>query len=186
MMQFVIGAFFQRIAGLLLLGMLAACSQTPLAVPASGFAVNGKVNILQGNRSDTAQFAWLATPEHDQLTLSTPFGSTLAELTLHYQGSVVSSAVLNRGDLLEQASNPEELLMRLTGVALPVSGLRWWLRGLPRPDEPFSRDGEALLQNDWRIIASDYRNGTQPYRIELMRDKLKVRILINQWNTAVP
>ncbi|QLG88906.1 outer membrane lipoprotein LolB [Chitinibacter bivalviorum] len=166
--------------------LLAACAQTPLAVPPAGFAATGKINIRQANQSDTAQFSWVAAKQQDQLILSSPFGTTLAELVLQYQGDRVSSAVLNRGEQLDQADDPEQLLQQLTGLTLPVSGMRWWLRGLPSPNEPFAREGEVLLQNGWRITPSDYRNTPLPYRIELLRDDLKVRILINEWNSAAP
>ncbi|WP_373973618.1 lipoprotein insertase outer membrane protein LolB [Chitinibacter sp. SCUT-21] len=166
--------------------LLAACTQVPLAPPPAGFSATGKVNIRQANQSDTAQFTWIASPQQDQLSLATPFGTGLAELVLHYQGDVISSAVLNRGDQLEQANDPEALLQQLTGLSLPVSGLRWWLRGQSKPNEPFTREGDVLVQNGWRISASDYRDGTLPYRIELLRDDIKVRIIINEWNTAAP
>jgi outer membrane lipoprotein LolB len=171
-----------RLAACFLVLLLTACAQVPLApAPTAGFAANGKVNIRQGNRSDTAQFSWVAAPQQDQLSLSSPFGSTLAELVLHYQDERVISAVLDRGGELSQADDPEQLLHDLTGLSLPVAGMRWWLRGLPAPTSPFERDGESLLQNGWRITASDYRAGSLPYRVELLRDELKVRILINEW-----
>lgn len=175
-------------AGLVCLALLllGACAQTPVLAPPAGFVAMGKINIRQANQSDTAQFAWVASPQQDVLSLSSPFGVTLAELVLHYQGDHVNSAVLNRGEQLEQAEDPEQLLQQLTGLALPVSGMRWWLRGLPFPNAPYSREGDVLLQNGWRITPSDYRNTALPYRIELLRDDLKVRILINEWNTAAP
>lgn len=166
--------------------LLLACTQAPLAPPQAGFSASGKVNIRQGNQSDTAQFAWRASPNEDQLSLATPFGSVLAELLLRYQGDEIISAQLNQAGQVTQAEDPEALLQQLTGLQLPVSGLRWWLRGQARPDVPFTREGEVLLQNGWRISASDYRNGPQPYRIELLRDDLKVRILINEWITSSP
>ncbi|WP_157315061.1 lipoprotein insertase outer membrane protein LolB [Chitinibacter sp. GC72] len=164
---------------------LGACTHLP-SPPAAGFSAQGKVNIRQGNQSDTAQFVWLASPAQDQLSLSTPFGSVLAELVLHYQGDTIRLAELNRGTQIDRADDPEALLHTLTGLQLPVSGLRWWLRGQARPDTPYERDGEVLIQNGWRISASDYRSGTYPYRIELSRADLKVRIMITEWNTAAP
>jgi outer membrane lipoprotein LolB len=170
----------------LLVLSLAACSHTPLMMPDVGFSASGKVNIRQTNQSDTAQFVWQSSRAQDQLTLSTPFGTTLAELVLSYQGEQVSSAVLNRGDSLTQADDPDALLYQLTGLALPVSGLRWWLLGQPMPNAPFERDGTILLQAGWRITASDYREGLRPYRIELSREDLTVRVIINEWKDSRP
>lgn len=166
--------------------LLAACSHTSLTTPNTGFSASGKVNIRQNNQSDTAQFVWQSSAAQDQLNLSTPFGTTLAELVLSYQGERVSSAVLNRGDSLEQAEDPEALLYQLTGLTLPVSGLRWWLQGRPMPNMPFERDGTHLLQAGWRITAGDYREGIRPYRIELRRDDLTVRVIINEWKDSRP
>ena len=171
----------------ILLGGLAACAQVPVVVPADGFAANGKVNIRQDNHSDTALFGWVASPDRDVLTLSSPLGTTLAELTLHYQDGQVIRAQLDRGTQLDEAANPEALLQDLTGLALPVSGMRWWLRGLPAPSSPFESLAEhQFAQNGWTIVTSDYRDGPRPYRIELQRDALRVRVVINEWIQSTP
>lgn len=183
---------FERMKGLglaLLALWLAACSSTPLAPPAQGFAASGRVNIRQAERADTVQFVWQASAERDTLALNTPLGNTLAELRLRYERDMVVEAELDRGTERRTARDPEALLLELTGVQLPVSGMRWWLRGLPAPTAAFSREGDTLVQAGWRISPSDYRGGQWPYRIELQRldsaqDAIKIRVLINEWQQA--
>jgi outer membrane lipoprotein LolB len=110
----------------------------------------------------------------------------LAELTIAYQHGEIVSATLKHGQTTDVAADPESLLLKMSGLALPVSGMRWWLRGQPDPRLPFTRTGEAFTQSGWLISATDFRAGTLPYKIELIRDDLRVRVMINEWSVAAP
>ena len=165
---------------------LIGCAQQPLKPPSEGFAAQGRVNIRSQNDANTASFDWLATPDRDVLSLATPLGTTLAELTITYQHGEIVSATLKHGQSTDVAADPESLLQQVSGLALPVSGMRWWLRGLPDPSLPLTRSGESFTQSGWLISATDFRAGTLPYKIELTRDDLRVRVMINEWSVAAP
>lgn len=166
--------------------LLAACAQQPLKPPSEGFAAQGRVNIRSQNDANTATFDWLATPQQDVLSLATPLGTTLAELTIDYQNDAIVSATLKHGQTTDVADDPEALLQKVSGLTLPVSGMRWWLRGQPDPLLPFTGADDAFTQSGWLINASDYREGTLPYKVELTRDDLRVRVMINEWSVAAP
>ena len=166
----------------LLAGVLTACVQVPLQAPQNGFAASGRVNIRSSSDANTASFTWLATQEKDVLSLATPLGTTLAELTIQYQDGQTVAARLQHGQDVSSADNPEALLEQVAGLQLPVSGMRWWLRGQPVPSGELIRHEVGFTQNGWLIIASDYRGGTLPYRVELSRDDIKVRVLMNEWS----
>jgi len=131
-------------------------------------------------------FDWLATPERDVLSLSSPLGNTLAELSILYQQGEIVSATLKHGQTTEIAPDPESLLQNLAGLTLPVSGMRWWLRGLPDPRMPFTRTDDSFSQSGWLVTATDFRDGTLPYKIELTRDDLRIRVMISEWSVAAP
>lgn len=131
-------------------------------------------------------FDWLATPERDVLSLSSPLGNTLAELSILYQQGDIVSATLKHGQTTEIAADPESLLQNLAGLTLPVSGMRWWLRGLPDPRMPFTRTGDSFSQSGWLVSATDFRDGVLPYKVELTRDDLRIRVMISEWSTAAP
>ncbi|MGL4997130.1 MAG: lipoprotein insertase outer membrane protein LolB [Deefgea sp.] len=169
-----------------LLVLLSACAQKPLKPPSEGFAAQGRVNIRSQNDANTAMFDWLATPERDVLSLSTPLGTTLAELTIVYQQGDIVSASLKHGQATDVADDPESLLQNISGLTLPVSGMRWWLRGQPDARLPFTRSGESFTQSGWLVSATDFRGGALPYKIELTRDDLRVRVMISEWSSAAP
>lgn len=166
--------------GLLLL--LSACAQKPLQAPADGFAAQGRVNVRSQTDANTALFDWLATPERDVLSLATPLGTTVAELTIRYQQGEIVSATLKHGQTTEVAADPESLLQNISGLTLPVAGMRWWLRGQPDARLPFTRSGESFTQSGWLVSPSDFRDGALPYKIELTRDDLRIRVMIGEWS----
>lgn len=166
--------------------LLTACAQQPLKPPSEGFAAQGRVNIRSQTDANTAAFDWLATADRDVLSLATPLGTTLAELTIAYQHGEIVSATLKHGQTTDMAADPESLLLQMSGLTLPVSGMRWWLRGLPDPLLPFTRSEVAFTQSGWLISATDFRTGTLPYKIELTRGELRVRVMINEWSVAAP
>jgi outer membrane lipoprotein LolB len=175
-----------KVCLLSLLLLLTACAQKPLKPPSEGFAAQGRVNIRSQTDANTAMFDWLATSERDVLSLSTPLGTTLAELTIHYQQGEIVSATLKHGQTTEVAADPESLLQNMSGLTLPVSGMRWWLRGLPDARLPFTRSGDSFTQSGWLVSATDFRDGALPYKIELTRDDLRVRVMISEWSSAAP
>lgn len=169
-----------------LLLLLTACAQKPLKAPVDGFAAQGRVNVRSQTDANTAMFDWLATPERDVLSLATPLGTTLAELTITYQQGEIVSASLKHGQTTDVADDPESLLQNISGLTLPVSGMRWWLRGQPDARLPFTRSGDSFTQSGWLVSATDFRDGTLPYKIELTRDELRIRVMISEWSAAAP
>ena len=81
-------------------------------------------------------------------------------------------------------------MLRATGLQVPVTGLRYWILGLPAPGAERSRvlDGQGRLlsleQNSWSM---DYRGYTDvdglslPRKLFLRRDDLRVRLVVEQW-----
>jgi outer membrane lipoprotein LolB len=89
---------------------------------------------------------------------------------------------------------PEALLDEVIGWSLPVSGMKYWIRGLPRPGVDFSsRGGENgglawIRQDDWDIEIIDYFDADSepvlPRRINLAREELSIRLVIERWQQS--
>lgn len=180
----------KRLGALLCAGMLlAGCAGMKLPpAPQDGFSASGRVVVRSGNDAHYANFGWQAAVGNDRLSLGNPLGQVLAELEIRYRGQVPVAAVLRDADGSVREGLPEAILLETTGMRLPVSGLHWWLQGLPAPGEAQSRDtpdGRVIEQDGWLIVASDYEQ-TQPLRrgprrIELSRGEVRVRIVISEW-----
>ena len=88
-------------------------------------------------------------------------------------------------------STPEALLEEVIGWSLPISGLEYWIRGVPRPGSEYTRriyqDGRArsIGQDRWVIDYLDYFSDTLeaplPRRIKLARDELTLKLVIERW-----
>ena len=88
-------------------------------------------------------------------------------------------------------SSVEALLDDAAGWSLPIGGLDFWIRGLPRPQQAHAHrlDGEgrarSIRQDDWDIVYLDYfepEDGVAlPRRHELQNEAVTLRLAIERW-----
>lgn len=76
------------------------------------------------NQSFSAGFELLGTPQHGELLLFTPLGSTLARLVW-----TAGQATLQQGSDIKTSDSLPALVQELTGSALPIAALFDWLQG---------------------------------------------------------
>jgi len=88
------------------------------------------------------------------------------------------------------ARDADALLAHVTGWVLPVSGLRYWVRGVPAPgsEARASRDAQGrltrLVQDGWDISYNRYQvvdGASWPAKLRLERADIVVRLVIDQW-----
>lgn len=134
---------------------------------------------------------WTQQAEDYQLRFSAPFGQGQYLLT----GEPDKVSILLPDNTVQTANDPESLMKKTLGFKLPVSGLGYWLRGLPYPDEP-QRDiildsNERLAklkQAGWEISISKYihKDGYYlPTKLVMENRHIKIKMAIKQWNLAV-
>jgi outer membrane lipoprotein LolB len=147
----------------------------------------GRVGATNGKGSLSASMRWVQDRDGYQIRLSGPLGQGLVDVI--GSGSGVSLRTGDRGTFF--APSPEVLLDEQFGWRLPVSGLRYWILGLPVPDaEVSSRELDVygritrLEQSGWRIDYLDYIlvDGVDlPSRLELLHPELSARIAVRRW-----
>ena len=120
------------------------------------------------------------------ITLFGPLGSNAVELR-GSSGRVQMST--SDGKTLSLAPL-EQLLKQQVGWAIPVSNLRYWVRGIPVPGIAAQKQLDTynhlinLQQQGWNIQFLHYtsvRHIDVPSKIFLNNPELNVKILINQW-----
>lgn len=89
------------------------------------------------------------------------------------------------------AVSAEALMEAHLGWMLPVSGARWWVRGVPAPAAPVSQeyfDAQGrwtdFEQSGWRISVLDYVTAGElslPRKLYLSQAGLQVRVVIKSW-----
>jgi outer membrane lipoprotein LolB len=147
--------------------------------------VQGRLAAINGNESWPASVRWQQNHDDYSIDLIGPLGQG----RISVQGNADTVELTTEQEQL-QAADPDTLLAQATGLALPISGLRYWIRGVPDPAAPArivrNADGRITLleQNGWQI---NYPNWIQqqgvdlPKRIQAQQDSLKVKIAISTW-----
>lgn len=178
-----------RFAGLVLVVALTGCSglatREPARLPAAdAWTLEGRIALRLEEEGWHASVVWQQRPGSYRLRLQGPLGQGALELT----GSA-AGVILERADgRISQARDPDILLYQETGWQLPVSGLRYWVRGRPVPDigARSRRDDQGRLvelhQAGWDIRYTDFfATGALPRRIELVNGEVRVKLIIDQW-----
>jgi outer membrane lipoprotein LolB len=150
------------------------------------WSARGNVAARSNKKGWNASFNWHQTNGNYALELFGPLGMNRMQLT-GQPGQVTLKT--SRG--VTSAASPEALLQQQLGWQLPVSDLRFWLRGLPAP---YSREKHSfdlnhhlahLYQDGWRIVYLRYVsvNGVDlPNRLLLTNANWTVHIVITHWN----
>ena len=149
--------------------------------------LQGRVAVKDGNQGWQADVLWQQQQDEYSIDLIGPFG----------QGRVTVTGTADRVTLRSQqsrvtAADPDMLLAQITGVRLPVKGLRYWIRGIPVPSQPVQ--GRVFDQNQrltrfqqqgWTIDVLSYttlENGLElPRRMNAERGAVKVKLLVSTW-----
>lgn len=90
------------------------------------------------------------------------------------------------------ATDGEEIVSRLTGIAIPLNNLRQWIVGLPGKASDYSLDDDYRLhkltyrQNGktWHLIYNGYSHKSQPPlpdNIELRNGQQRIKLKMDNW-----
>ncbi len=180
-------------AGAFSTALLTACvtvAPDPQSVPAA-FDVVGRVLISGEGRAFSSNLRWRHEAIEDELWLMSPVGQTLAHIVADAAG-----ATLTTPDMQEyRALSVDSLTRRALGWALPLSGLRYWIRSRPAPGENVTasnRDSAGRLslieQDGWSIRYSypDTPSAVLPRRLDLTRSGQQIRLVIDSWRGEDP
>jgi outer membrane lipoprotein LolB len=169
---------------------LSACASTPLpsgTLAEGDFRVSGKLAWQMKDQGDSARFTWQYQPGHSRWQLLTPLGSVAATIDAQ-PGRVVLDS--EQGQFT--ASSLEALTLRLFDFSLPLTGMEYWVRAQPIPDQDyqFTQEDETrvLHQNGWRIrfLEWDALQPQLPAFIQLDNQQLKIKLRLKEWELPPP
>ncbi len=169
-----------------------AARQTQLQQVQS-WTIVGRISVTREDQSTGqrdgwhANLRWMQRNAQDyQLELVGPLGQGRVEIGSDAQGVWLRTA---DGQQL-RAADPDELLSQATGASLPISGLLYWVRGLPTPNDQAQLEGDSagfitgLQQAGWQIRYLRYaeHGGLQlPERLDAQRGEVQVKLAISEW-----
>lgn len=161
---------------------------TLYAIP--GWLIKGRVAVQAGQEGWTATMHWAQDHDLYNLRIIAPLGQGTYELRGNNKQVILMTA---KNELLT-ASDPEALLLENMGWKVPLSGLRYWIRGVPEPVadvREIVRDPQGRIidmeQLGWRISFLRYTDGKQPElpeKIFMQNERFQLRLVIQDWKLA--
>jgi outer membrane lipoprotein LolB len=180
----------KRLHSLFLILLLGGCAGVPRDAHRpeqmdAPFAFNGRVVVKQGTQRDKAGVRWTHQASADEILLLAPLGQTMARIQRDH-----NRATLEASGRRYVASDMESLMQQALGWQLPLSGMRYWLLGLPAPDDEssieMSPNGQlgVLRQQGWVIRYGKYASDSMdalPLRMDMKRNGMEVTLIIDEW-----
>jgi len=132
---------------------------------------------------------WQRWPDQRfRILLEAPFGQGVFRIDSNQPGEY--RLLLPDGQSFENTT-AEALLEDAVGWSLPISGLDFWIRGLPHPQTAYSHrldsSGRArsIRQDGWDIEYQDYASATDglqlPRRMRLVDEAVTFKLVIEHW-----
>lgn len=153
------------------------------------WALKGRIGIQTDKEGITATLHWAQVDDRYQLRFIAP----LSQGTYELRGDHEQVALQTAKNEYFTAKDPEQLLLDNTGWKVPLSGLNYWIRGLPEPDtniDSIARDEKGrikdLQQSGWTISILRYTKVNEyelPGKLFLQNDRFKLRLVIQGWQT---
>ena len=192
------------------LGILSFCLLTACAPPKPAEELpTNKVIPLEKRKSETATISsweiqgamaaknkskgWSATMnwiQHGansyQIRLMGPLGG--GAVVINKKGSTIT---FQDGAKKATSTNADELLLKQTGIRLPVNNLYYWVRGLPAPGGVQSEQHDAfnhlvqLKQSGYTINFTKYtsvKGIDLPSMIRLEGNGVMIKVIIKNWS----
>ncbi len=153
------------------------------------WGLRGRVGIRHGEEAWQAGLEWVQEGDAFLIKLFDPLGRKVAIL----RGRPGQVDLKTSRGVSARAADAEQLMEDLLGWSLPVSGLRYWIRGLPAPG---AGEGEVrmawddrgrlsrLQQAGWTIVYAEYQDTpaiSMPRVLRLSRGTVAVKVLIKEW-----
>jgi len=149
--------------------------------------LNGRIALSMERQAWTASLQWVQSQADYQLRIIAPMGQGSVEM----QGDDKGVSLQVTKDKVLYADSPEILLQKNFGWSVPVSGLVYWIRGIPVPDRRIKKlllddNGRVseMEQSGWQVTYSNYTsqgNVDLPGKIVMQNGRLKLRLVIRHW-----
>ncbi len=151
--------------------------------------VNGKIGVQTARDAGSATVDWVQRNNQYSISLLGPLGANALQLNGGPDGVTLTNA---KGKQIH-AAEPEQLLAQQWGFHVPVSHLKYWVRGLPVANLPAQTHFDTvnrltdLAQQGWRVQFLSYMNvdGIDlPSKIAITSPSLRVKMIIYHWKLS--
>jgi len=181
------------ISVLVLLVSLTAC--TPLSESSGGllpevvgisgrhqnWVFQGRLAVADDQDSASMTIEWQHNGNKDRIDLSGPLSQGRVVLTVTPEQVIVDDGESRAA----YYGSPENVMREQFGMEIPVDSLRYWVLGSVDPNlQAVSQEG-GFYQAGWLVRYSELQtvsSGKLPRKISAVRDKTRIKLVIDQWN----
>ncbi len=155
--------------------------------------MRGRVALrTEDNRGGQASLSWHYRDARHVIVLRGPLGGGLLRLQQDRDGAYLQDAERRE----YRAASAEELLFSVAGWRVPITGLEYWIRGLPAPSEITFQEWDEygrltrLQQFGWDVHFLEYASSggyELPSRLDVILPapdssaRAEARIIIEEW-----
>jgi outer membrane lipoprotein LolB len=147
----------------------------------------GRLAAAQGQKGGNASFVWTQKGDNYQIKLFGPFGSG----AIHILGNSKYVELKEANGKITKAQSPEMLLKKIAGWQVPLSGLRYWMRGIPAPigqshAQTYNDKGMLMrfVQQGWTVDYEGYQDSASlplPNKLRLQNGNVRVKMIVTSW-----
>jgi outer membrane lipoprotein LolB len=155
------------------------------------WALDGKLSVHTDEEGWFAGLSWRQDGERFRIDLKDSLGRIVARI--ERDGRRVT--LIQHDGSKASADTPERLMRELYGWALPVSGLRYWVLGIPGPARAGQRQGRykldergrlaILKQAGWSVDYEAYQDldpVALPETISVTGHDFRVKLIVDVWD----
>ena len=164
-------------------------------LPIQHWELRGRLAVRADERGGQASLTWKRDAAQHSIRLNGPLGRGVVRVTQDETGAQLQDAEQR----VFHAASAEELLYRYTGWRLPLTNLNYWVRGVPVPDLPATRELDdagrlkVLRQQGWEVQYQEYVRFEAhelpnrltltyaPDQASLELPAMEVRLVIDRW-----
>jgi outer membrane lipoprotein LolB len=143
---------------------------------ASQWRLQGKLGVKAESNSGNLSITWSQIDDAYDIRLYGPLGVTVAEIT----GNALNATLDLPDSPPLRAASPEMLVQQALGYPFPVSPMRYWVRGMPAPDEAFDATADGFRQFGWHV-AILHRDEWGPVKIRIQRPEVRLLLVVKNW-----
>jgi outer membrane lipoprotein LolB len=157
----------------------------------SKFTAQGRIGVVAGTDGFSGRLRWIQDGRHSTVSLDGPLG--VAGVRISDDAGVVVLTT-SSGEALDSQAAHDELVRRL-GFEPPLDSLRYWIQGVPDPSSPDMETPNpqgylgALTQGGWTVTFGAYMqtaDGALPQKLSVERGTVRVRLVLESWQSAAP
>ena len=179
--------------------LLSGCTLTPPkeytqiqvsdATQAQAWELQGKIAVKSDTEKFNTNLYWFHHQAINDLRLTTVLGTTLLTLTTNDK-----TATLQANGKTYEDSNPQLLLERISGWAIPMDNLPLWITGqVGSNDRVVSYNSDGTIKElisadetaDWHVTFINWHQQSGaiiPKQLKIQRQDLQIKIQNSQWH----